>query len=187
MNRYTKEFKEKIITDYQQGTTCKNICENYSIPKSCLYDWLKLYRVKTNKKTDGFTYRQFLDLQKDFERTKQELEIIKLSHCFADSPRKQKEEAIERLLDTFPVKAMCHVLDLPKGTFYNYHLGRVKVTQYEKHDNFLKTEISKIFEESNHGFGASKITAKLKSQGVKVSEKKSRKAYADSESQKQAM
>ena len=39
-----------------------------------------------------------------------ELEIIKLSHCFPDSPRRQKEEAIENLIDKFPVKVMCRVL-----------------------------------------------------------------------------
>lgn len=173
MKRYTHEFKEKVVKEFIEGKSCKNICSQYKIPKSCLYDWLKLYKVRTNKRAyESFTYKQFLDLQRELEKTRQELAIIKLSHCFADSPRKEKEKAIERLLDTFPVKTMCLVLDLPKGTFYNYHLRRVKITQYEKHDDFLKTEIHKIFEESNHRFGASKITAKLKSQGVRVSEQK---------------
>ena len=111
-------------------------------------------------------------MQKKFEKVSRELEIIKLSHCFTDSPRKQKEEAIEKLMDKFPVKEMCRVLNLPTGTFYNYHLRRVKITQNQIRDKYLKGEILKIFNESGQRFGAPKITAKLSTLGIKTTKSK---------------
>ena len=145
MQHFTKEFKETIIKEYKNGTSYNEIREKYNVPKTCLYDWLKLYNIKVHKDEKIFTYKQYEDLQKKFEKVSKKLEILKLSHCFADSPRKQKEEAIEKLMDKFPVKEMCWVLNLPTGTFYNYHLRRVKITQNQIRDEYLKGEILKIF------------------------------------------
>lgn len=111
-------------------------------------------------------------MQKKFEKISRELEIIKLSHCFADSPRKQKEEAIERLIDKFPIKEMCRVLDLPVGTFYNYHLRRVDTTQNQIRDEYLKEAIIKIFNESGQRFCAPKIATKLSELGINTNKKK---------------
>lgn len=47
-------------------------------------------------------------------------------------------------MDKSPVKEMCRVLNLPTGTFYNYHLRRVKITQNQIRDEYLKGEILKI-------------------------------------------
>ncbi len=124
MQHFTKEFKETITNEYKNGTIYKENREKYSVPKTCLYDWLKLYSIKVHKDEKTVTFKQYEDLQKKFEKVSRELEIIKLSHCFADSPRKQKEEAIEKLMDKFPIKEMYRVLNLPTGTFYNYHLRR---------------------------------------------------------------
>mgnify|MGYP002707777413 CR=1 FL=1 len=166
MKVYNTRFKITIINEYKNGTSYKEIKEKYNVPKTCLYDWLKLYSIKVHKDEKIFTYKQYEDLQKKFEKVSRELEIIKLSHCFADSPRKQKEEAIEKLMDKFPVKEMCRVLNLPTGTFYNYHLRRVKITQNQIRDEYLKGEILKIFNESGQRFGAPKITAKLSTLGI---------------------
>ena len=46
VTKYTKEFKEIIVKKYQQGMTCKELCNKYSIAKSCLYDWLKFFLSK---------------------------------------------------------------------------------------------------------------------------------------------
>lgn len=104
MKVYNTSFKITIINEYKNGTSYKEIKEKYNVPKTCLYDWLKLYSIKVHKDEKIFTYKQYEDLQKQFEKVSRELEIIKLSHCFADSPRKQKEEAIEKLRDNFPEK-----------------------------------------------------------------------------------
>lgn len=172
MQKFKKEFKEKVINEYRNGLNYKEIKQKYGVSKTCLYDWLKLYPIKVHKNENTFTYKQYEDLQKKFEKVFRELEIIKQSHCFANSPRKQKEEAIEKLMDKFPVKEMCRVLNLPTGTFYNYHLRRVKITQNQIRDEYLKDEILKIFNESGQRFGAPKITAKLSKLGIKTTKSK---------------
>lgn len=47
-------------------------------------------------------------------------------------------------MDKFPVKEMCRVLNLPTGTFYNYHLRRVKITQNQIRDEYLKVKFLKF-------------------------------------------
>lgn len=49
MQHFTKEFKETIINEYKNGTSYKGSMEMYKIPKTCLYDWLKLYNKKFTK------------------------------------------------------------------------------------------------------------------------------------------
>lgn len=172
MNKYPKEFKEKIVKEYQNGNSYKDLKQKYSIPKTCLYDWLKLYKVRLHKNEKEFTYKQYENLLNQFEKVSRELEIIKVTNCLPTSPRKQKQEAIEQHMDKFQVKEMCRTLDLPTGTFYNYHLRRVKVTQYEKRDEYLKSNILKIFKESDGRFGSKKITAKLRTLDINTTQTK---------------
>lgn len=148
------------------------MCAKYSIPKTCLYDCLKLYKVKTAKDKNCFTYEQYIKLQKQLAKVSRELEIIKLSNCLPSSPIQQKEEAIARLKDKFPIKVMCKVLELPSATFFNYHFRRVQVTQKEIRDNYLKEEILKVFNESQQRFGSNKIYIKLATLGIKTSQSK---------------
>ena len=101
MKKYDYDFKISVVEAYKNGLNYKEIREKFHVTKTCFYDWLKLYNTKVHQKEKTFTYKQYEELQKKFEKISRELEIIKLSHCFADSPRKQKEEAIERLIDKF--------------------------------------------------------------------------------------
>lgn len=172
MKKYDYDFKISVVEAYKNGLNYKEIREKFHVTKTCFYDWLKLYNTKVHQKEKTFTYKQYEELQKKFEKISRELEIIKLSHCFADSPRKQKEEAIERLVDKFPIKEMCRVLDLPVGTFYNYHLRRVDTTQNQIRDEYLKEEIIKIFNESGQRFCAPKIATKLSELGIKTTKEK---------------
>lgn len=172
MKKYDYDFKISVVEAYKNGLNYKEIREKFHVTKTCFYDWLKLYNTKVHQKEKTFTYKQYEELQKKFEKISRELEIIKLSHCFADSPRKQKEEAIERLIDKFPIKEMCRVLDLPVGTFYNYHLRRVDTTQNQIRDECLKEEIIKIFNESGQRFCAPKIATKLSELGIKTTKEK---------------
>lgn len=97
MTKYTKEFKEIIVKEYQQGISCKNICAKYRIPKSCLYDWLKFFQVKTNPKNgESFTYQEYCKFKKHLAKISRELEIIKQSHCFPDSSIKEKRSGYRK-------------------------------------------------------------------------------------------
>lgn len=49
MNSFTKEFKIKVITEYNQAKNIRSILEKYNIAKSTLFDWISRYRMLTNK------------------------------------------------------------------------------------------------------------------------------------------
>ncbi len=72
----------------------------------------------------------YIRLQNKYDKKLREFEIIEKAHCFKDSPRQQKLEAIESLFGQYPTKEMCRVLALPTGTFYNYRKSRLVETQY---------------------------------------------------------
>lgn len=172
MRKFTEEFKHQVINEYIEGAFPKNLYLKYSISKTSFYQWLKTYSVRTTKDGKSFTYEQFEKLQKQLEKTTRELDIIRESDCLPSSSRRKKEEAIEKLMDKFSVKEMCRVLELPTGTFYNYHLRRVKITQKEKRDEYLKEQILKVFNESGQRFGSNKIYIKLSTLGINTSQSK---------------
>ena len=93
MKKYDFDFKISVVEAYKNGLTYQEIREKFHVTKTCFYDWLKLYNTKVHQKEETFTYKQYKELKKKFDKISRELEIIKLSHCFADSPRKQKEGA----------------------------------------------------------------------------------------------
>ena len=64
---------------------------------------------------------------------------------------------------------MCRVLNIPTGTFYNYHFRRKIVTNNQIRDEQLKEEIYKVFKESGERFGAKKIWIKLGVDGIHTS------------------
>lgn len=67
---------------------------------------------------------------------------------------------------------MCEALDVSRGTFYNHILRNKKQnTVYVQRKKELRKKIQKVYDDSNQIFGAGKIMAVLKEQGVKASEK----------------
>ena len=95
-----------------------------------------------------YTVSDYIHLKNKYDKKVRELEIMKLTHCFEDSPRQQKLEAVEQLFGEYPLKEICRVIDLPTSTFYNYHFRRVRETQIAQRDKILKEHIKRIFEES---------------------------------------
>lgn len=67
---------------------------------------------------------------------------------------------------------ICDALDIPRGTFYNHILRNKKDNiWYAKRKEELRIRIQEIYDESNQIFGAEKIAAVMKSEGIKVSNK----------------
>ncbi len=171
--KHTKELKEKLVQEYCEGVAVKDLIRKYNVSRSTVYEWVKMYKTQINKKTNEiFNYKQLIEEQKASQKTALELEILKDAQCFDVAPRKTKLEAIERLFGKYKVKVMCRVLKVDTATFYNYHFRRVEKTTYEIRDEALKEKINLVYEESEHRFGAKKITAKLQSMDEIVSMQK---------------
>ena len=171
--RYTKEFKQEVVKEFEKCGNAKEVIERYGVPRSSLYEWINLYKVRVGGvRQTHFAYCETKSLKRQLEKLKHEQEIIHKAQCFKDSPRRQKLEAVESLLGQYPVKEICRALNLSSATFYNYHLRRVKVTQYMKRDEELKIEIRRVFDASDGRFGSVKTSQKLQMEGIKISQKK---------------
>ena len=97
-----------------------------------------------------------------------------------DAPLREKLDAMERLYGQYNVHMLCDGMGVPRGTFYN-HIKRNKrdATWYAKRREELRESIQRIYDESNQVFGAAKITAVLKREGVRVSIEMVRKLMQD--------
>ncbi|MCL2798223.1 MAG: IS3 family transposase [Firmicutes bacterium] len=166
--RYPAEFKKEIVNLYENGTTAKQLSTKYNLSKSILYDWIKLYKKRTDKNSNVSTYQEVLLAQKKLAAVQRELEILKKTKCFPNSPRKEKLKAIESLYGQYPVKEMCRTIDLPHGTFYNYHFRRVLETRNEKKKADYRKIIKGIFDESGQRFGSIKIYNKMRIEGFNI-------------------
>lgn len=171
MTKFNERTKKQILTEYNDRKPIKEIISRYGVAKSTIFNWIKKgFRTKK-----FIEYKKYEILQKELEHTKLKLEIYENLHCFKDASIHDKEVAIAKHLGQYPIKTMCKILDLPTGTFYNYHFRKKKITQYQIKDEELKTEITKVYLKSEKRFGAKKIFAKLQSNGFRTSLKKIQK------------
>ena len=161
-----KEICKKIVNEINEGCQICAICKRYNISKATVYNYLS--QDKRLKGCKDITYNNYVALQRELLKVKLEIEIYENLHCFKDATTKEKEIAISKYVGVYPIKTMCRVLDISKGTFYNYHLIRKQITQYQIRNEQLKQEIYKIFKDSGERFGAKKIEAKLRANGIKT-------------------
>ena len=170
MKKFTQEIKYSVMKLYAQGIPTTKLCAEYGISKSTINIWIKNDKsIFSKEKTKSIKYSDYEKLQQQLKRKTLEFEIFQELHCFKDATTKEKEIAISKLVGKYPVKTMCRLLDIPTGTFYNYHFRRKQVTQYQLRDEVLKQEIYRIFKESDERFGPRKIYTKLKIEGIRTS------------------
>ena len=116
--------------------------------------------------------RNFHLLENKVARLESIIEILKSSTCTAKSPLKQRLYAAEQLYGKYNIHVICDAFDIPRGTFYNHILRNKRDnTWYAKRREELRLRIQEIFDENHQIFGAAKITAILKNEGVKTSKK----------------
>lgn len=167
--KFTNEIKIEILNNYKKGIGNKEICLKYGISRSTIYNW-----VRKNKKIkcSDISYLDYYKLKKQLDKKNLELEMYENLHCFKDATTKEKEIAISKFVGKYPIKAMCRLLAIPKGTVYNYFFRKTKVTQNQIRDEELKREIYRVFKESEERFGAKKILVKLRCEGINTTLKK---------------
>ena len=173
MRTYTQEEKQSIIDRFMSGESSANIFAETGIPKSTFYGWLRAYREEQEAdKRKTVNIRNFHLLENKVARLESIIEILKSSTCTAKSPLKQRLYAAEELYGKYNIHVICDAFDIPRGTFYNHILRNKRDnTWYAKRREELRLRIQEIFDENHQIFGAAKITAVLKSEGVKASKK----------------
>ena len=119
-------------------------------------------------------------LESKVKRLEGIIEIIKKANVLPNSPLQQKLYAAEKLYGEYSVHIICDALDIARGTYYNHVLRNKWVnTWYAKRREELRIQIQEVFDENHQFFGAEKITAVLKSKGIKTSKKMARELMCD--------
>lgn len=140
--------------------------------RSTLYLWVKQSLDAQKDKGNLISVVGYKRLQGKVKRLEEIVQIYKTVNCNYNSPLKDKLYALEELYGHHSVHILCEALDVSRGTFYNHVLRNKKQnTVYVQRKEELREKIQKIYDDSNQIFGAGKIMAVLKQQGVKASEK----------------
>lgn len=168
--KYSDEEKQKIIERYISGEASANILADTGIPKSTFYSWLKTYREEQeNNKRQTVNIRDFHLLENKVARLEGIIEILQLVTCTAKSPLRERLYAAEQLLNKYNVHMICDALQIPRGAFYNHiFCNKRDNTWYSKRNEEFRVRIQEIYDESNQIFGAGKIAALMRSEGIKV-------------------
>ena len=169
-NTYKKELMQQCYNDYKSGKPVPVLIQEYNIPRSTLYTWIK--RLETTQPKPNYTKKEFLLLQNKIRRLNTIIEILQSVDCSPTAPLQEKLEVLEDLYGKYNVHIICEALNVPRGTFYNHILRNKRDnTCYAKRKEELRLKIQEIYDESNQIFGSKKIAAILKGRGVRVSEK----------------
>ena len=76
--KHAEEQKRTLVHEYCEGTTVKSLICKYNVSRSTVYEWVKLYKAQTDKKTkEVFSYRQLLDVKNKLQNAELELQILK--------------------------------------------------------------------------------------------------------------
>lgn len=181
MRTYTQEEKQAVIKRVISGEPSAHILADTGIPKSTFYGWLRTYREEQEAdKRKAVNIRNFHLLENKVARLESIIEILKSATCTPRSPLRQRLYVAEQLYGKYNVHVICDAFDIPRGTFYNHVLRNKKDnTWYAKRREGLRLRIQEIFDESNQVFGAAKIAAVMKSEGIKVSNEMVRTLMCD--------
>ncbi len=170
--RLTKEQKESAVNRYLTGENPAAIIVEMKISRSSLYLWVKQHNEAIKEEGDVVSLNNYRKLRRRVKRLEDIIEIHKKVDCGYNSPLKDKLRALEQLYNQYSVHILCEALDVPRSTFYN-HIFRSKKgnTVNERRKKDLRVRIQEIYDDSNQVFGAGKIAAVLKTDGIKVSER----------------
>lgn len=170
--RKTKEQKEIVVKRYLSGESASAIISEIGISRSTLYLWVKQFRVTKKDNGNIISVVSYKRLQGKVKRLEEIVQIYKTINCNYNSPLKDKLYALEELYRQHSVHILCEALDVSRGTFYNHILRNKKQnTVYVQRKEELREIIQRIYDDRNQIFGAGKIMAVLKEQGVKAGEK----------------
>ena len=169
---YTPEERDKILAEYAENHSPKEICAKYNIVKSTLFRWKRQKKViATSQAGTVYTAGNLHKMKRELISLQRTNEIIRQCRCTASATNEEKVEEVKRLKKKFSVRSICRVLNLSHTTFYRLSLENKRKTVYEIFDDTLRAAIETEFFDSGERLGAAMISVKLKERGYPVSKK----------------
>lgn len=114
--KYSEEYKQNIIQDYQNGVTIQKISQINNVAISTIYRWLKDYEDET-------PVPHYAALLRKKEHLEHVLEVIHLSGLIDEVPLRRRLDILETLHtqhEEYNVHELCEALNVARGTFYNH-------------------------------------------------------------------
>lgn len=170
--RYADEEKKNLVQRYQNGESPQLLCTEYSISRSTLYRWAKIYCVANPGGKRTFTIKEYDMLCHRLEKSEHIIEILKTVRCTVHAHLKEKLSELEQLYGQYDIHTLCEALDVDRGTFYN-HMFRNKKNNawFEKRREEYRILIREVFNEYRQVLGAEKIRMILMQRGYQTSTK----------------
>lgn len=163
---YSADFRNKVVQLYNSGTSTADLCAQFHISRSILYQWSEEAKVSNISKRDLATF------QRHVATLENENSIYQKSLAALDLSIDNKVQIIDALKSEYSLYTLCRLLKLSKSTYINRQKSALIEKQLDVEDTLLKEKIAIIFQKSDYRFGAKKIRAKLMEQGYAVSTKR---------------
>lgn len=169
---YTNGQREIMLRQSQNGKTVKEICAEYHVSKSSLYNWIGQDSSVNSRGKTHITCRMYYELEQEVFRLREEVEILHRAGCSRQTPTEQKLPELVRLNAEYgySVHALCRALEVRRSTFYHYTLRRPEQTVFQHDAARLKPAIAEIFNDSKGRFGSRMIRVKLMERGYTASQ-----------------
>lgn len=169
---YSDEFKKKIISSFQTGSSVQDLEKKYKIPSSTIYRWVKGCQRCLTVQGQNFNTSDISKLVNEVERLRKENEILHMAKCSVQAPLSEKIPEMIRIKEETDcdVHTLCRAFEVLRSTYYHRVLRSPTKTQLEQEDDKYKAIIKEIFDDSKGRFGSMMIRAKMKEQGYQISQ-----------------
>lgn len=172
MKQHPNEEICRCCLAYRKGTPVTELVKQFGVARSTIYFWIKKYKDMPQANPESYfniKKRHVIEMQQQ-ERYKSICEILQKVDCTVSDDLRTKLYALEQLHGQYKVRHLCEALQVNRGTFYNH------ILRNKKHNSFLilrkeklQQAIQEIYDDSKGIYGAKKIHAILRRNGMNTS------------------
>ncbi len=171
---YAPEEKQALINRYLSNKEpVGKLLASAGVPRSTFYGWLRTYQeAQQTQNRKPIDPRNFRILENKVARLEGIIEILRQCPCTLQAPLKERLMFAEQIYGRYSIHMICEALAIDRGTFYNHVLRNKRDNAwYAKRREELRIRVREVYYENRQIFGAPKITAVLRKEGLRISEK----------------
>lgn len=180
MKPYSENQKYEVLQKYLCGYTPQKIADEVGIHRTTVYRWIAEWKEDLKSHTlaelpiqdMGAILTHIAELEKLVNEQNRTISIIHESHILQSIPLKHRLDMAMQYLNIYSAKQVCRAFEIRLSSLY-YHIGATqKETRYQQKENLLRSEITRVFEDSGRRFGAERIRLQLRNHGIRTSKKR---------------
>lgn len=178
--KYSENQKYEVFLKYLCGCTPQKIEGEVGANRSTVYRWIADWKEDLKNHTlaelpiqdMGAVLTHITELEKLIDEQNRMISIIHESHILQSIPLGHRLTMAVQYLDSYSVAELCQAFEIKPSSLY-YHINVIqKESKYQLEEKLLRTEITRVFEESGRRFGAERIRLQLRNYGIRTSKKR---------------